>query len=402
MSFSRLWLLASLTLFGCQTVQDEGPGGTNVVPIFDGHSDFAIHYARAEPAWSVAAHDIAAQLPGQSDVPRWRAGGVYGALATVASDRGPGGQDHFPRLLVSLDWLDALAARHSRDISVVGSLAELRQARRAGRIGLMPAIEGGDQIDGSLDNLRRAYARGVRSMLIVYDHHNTLGDGAMVLEQSRAAASAPNHGLSDLGRRVVAEMNRLGMLVDLSHASDQTVHEALAASSAPVIFSHSAARSLADTPRNLSDESLRLLRANGGIVMVPLAPYLITTDHWRWWLSGESRYAELVAGHPGDEAVVERGMAEWDRSNPQPVVTIAHVADQIEYVARIAGPDHVGIGSDFDGMGQFAIPGLDHSGKLQSMIAELRRRGWSEARLRALGGANFERVLARVEQIANR
>ena len=398
----RLWLLVSLALLGCQTVSDAPSDGTAAVPIFDGHADFAIHYARAEPAWSVSAHDISVALPGQADVLRWREGGVYGALATVASDRGPGGRDQFPRLLAALDWLDALAARHQADIAIARSLAELRRAREEGRIALIPAVEGGDQIDGSLDNLRTLHARGVRSMLIVYDHHNDLGDGAMILEQSPAVARQSNGGLSELGRNVVAEMNRLGMLVDLSHAAEETVHEALSVSSAPIIFSHSAARALADTPRNLSDATLRLVRANGGIVMVPLAPYLITTDHWRWWSSGERRYAELVAAHPGDEAAVQRGMEEWDGANPQPTVAVAQVADQIDHIARVAGPDHVGIGSDFDGMGQFAIGGLEHSGKLQALIEELRRRGWPQARLEALGGGNFERVLARVEAAAGR
>lgn len=393
----RLSCLAACLLAGCQMHDSERPRAVAVVPIFDGHSDFAIHYARAEPAWSITAHDIAAALPGQADLPRWRQSGVYGMLATVASDRPPGAGPHFDRLAVSLDWLGALAARHSGDILWVRSLAELRRTRNDGRIGLMAAIEGGDQIDGSIANLRTAFARGVRSMLIVYDHHNALGDGAMVLEQSAAIASPANGGLSAFGREVVAEMNRLGMLVDLSHASEATARHAMAASTAPVIFSHSAARALADTPRNLSDETLRAVRENGGIVMVPLAPYLITTEHWRWWSSGERRYVELVASHPGDEAAVGHGMEEWDRANPRPTVTVAHVADQIEHVARLAGDDHVGIGSDFDGMGQFSITGLEHAGHLQALIAELRRRGWTERRLEKLGSGNFERVLARVE-----
>lgn len=403
----RISLIAfSLLSAGCQTGRANEPASVGSPPaaiqvaVFDGHNDLAIHFLRARPAWSPDSHDLEVRLPGQSDIPRWRAGQVSGALVTVASDRETSDRAHFPRLLASLDWFDALAGRYPAQVVRARSSADLRAAHRSGRIALMPAIEGGYQIDRSLDNLRAAYARGVRSMTIVYDHHDAIGDGAMVLEQSRAVAGPPNGGLSSFGRAVVAEMNRLGMLVDLSHAGEATALQALELSRAPVIFSHSGSRVLADTPRNLSDETLRALAANGGIVMVPLAPYLTTTAHWRWWASGEARFAELQAAHPGDEAAVERGMAEWDAANPQPEVTLAHVADQIDHVARIAGYDHVGIGTDFDGMGSHVIPDLADSTRLPALFAELARRGWSTARLNALGSGNFERILARAEAIA--
>lgn len=370
-------------------------------PVFDGHADLAIHYLRASPPWSLDAHDLRARLPGQADLPRWRTGRVGGALVTIGSDRPPGAGDHFPRLLASLDWFDGLIARYRDDISKVSTAAELRAARESGRMALIPAIEGGDQIDNSLENLRAAYRRGVRSMLIVYDHNNAIGDGAMVFGSSRAI-SAPRHGgLTPFGRALVAEMNRLGMLIDLSHAAEETALQAIAVSRAPVIFSHSGARAIADTPRNLSDETLHALRENGGIVMVPLVPYLTTTAHWRWWSSGEARYAELAAAHPDDEVVIERGMAEWDAANPQPEVTIGHVADQIEHIARVAGHDHVGIGTDFDGMGSFVIRDLADASHLPALFAELARRGWTQVRLEALAGGNFERVFAQAEALAD-
>ncbi|HET9427424.1 MAG TPA: membrane dipeptidase [Allosphingosinicella sp.] len=398
----RKLILACLLLNGCQHLPSEPDRSSSQIPVFDGHSDFAIHYARAQPGWSATALDVTEGLPGQADLPRWRSGGVFGMLATVGSDRGPGAPDPFARLNVALDWADALAARHPDSIMLARTVQDLRRARSSGRIGLMLAIEGGDHIEGSIEKLRQAYSRGVRSMLIVYDHHNDLGDGAMVLEQSRSIARPAHDGLSQLGRAVVAEMNRLGMLVDLSHASEETANEAIALSTAPVIFSHSAARALADTPRNLSDSTLRSLRANGGVAMVPLAPYLVTTRHWRWWSSGERRYAELLATHSTDEAAVRQGMEAWDRANPQPEVNVAMVADQIEHIANVAGRDHVGIGSDFDGMGDFSINGLEHAGLLQALMSELRRRGWSERELVALGSGNFERVLARVEATRRR
>lgn len=394
--------LLLLSLASCQTTAEAPTPRLAVrdVAVFDGHSDVAIHYYQANPRWSFDSLDISRGLPGQADLPRWRGGGIYGALITVASDLPLGATGHFPRLLASLDWFDELTTRHSDDLIAVRTLAELREARRSGRIGLIPAIEGGEQIDGSLENLRTAYGRGVRSLLIVYDHHNDLGDGAMTLEQSRPIARKSHGGLSPVGRSLVAEMNRLGVIVDLSHAAETTVHDVLSVTRAPIIFSHSAARALADTPRNVSDETLRRVRGNGGVVMVPLVPYLTTTRHWRWWASGEAHYSSLVAAHAGDEAAVRRGMESWDRLNPEPEVTVADVADQVEHIARVAGYGHVGIGSDFDGMGRYAVKGIEHAGKMQFLLSELRQRGWTRQQLHALANGNFERVLGEVEATA--
>lgn len=260
----------------------------------------------------------------------------------------------------------------------------------------MVAIEGGEQLDGSLEHVRTAYERGVRSIGIVYDHHNVIGDGAMAMPSSTSVASPRNGGLSTFGRQVVEEMNRLGMIVDLSHAGERTALDAMRLSKAPVIFSHSAARALGDTPRNLSDEVLREVPRNGGIVMVPLAPYLITTQHWRWWSAGEAKYTELEEQH-SDEAAIKRGMAQWDAANPQPSVGIANVADQIEYIARVAGKDHIGVGTDFDGMGSFAVKGLEDASAIPKLLVELQARGWSSDDLHKLARGNFLRVLRAVE-----
>jgi membrane dipeptidase len=376
-------------------------GAPTALPaIIDGHADFAIHYAKKD--WAAADNDIERSLPGQSDVPRWRAGGINGMLATVGSDLGPGSAGHFPRVLVSLDWFDALIASHGRALSKALTAADFEAADRDGRIALMPALEGGDQIDGSLENLRTAYARGVRSMGIVYDHHNDIGDGAMAMPSSTGVAAPSSGGLTPLGRRVVAEMNRLGMLIDLSHAAESTSLEVLRLSSVPVIFSHSGARALADTPRNLSDQVLRALASNGGIVMVPLVPYLTTTEHWRWWLSGETEYARLADRFKEDSEAIDRGMAAWDTANPQPAVTVSQVADQVAYVARIVGIDHVGIGSDFDGMDSFVIPDLSDASRMRALFDELIRRGWNEGDLRKLARENFLRVVRAVQAQAAR
>ncbi len=391
--FNALAAVAALALSTDQASASTLPG------VIDGHSDFAVHYLRKQ--WSLDNLDIEKGLPGQADVRRWREGGVNGALATVGSDQAPGSKQHFHRVMVSLDWFDTLIQRHKGSLIAARSASDFDRAAKAGKIALMASIEGGDQLDGSLEHLRSAYRRGVRSVGIVYDHHNSIGDGAMAMPSSTKVAAPPNGGLSKFGQQVVEEMNRLGMIVDLSHAGEQTALDAMRVSTSPVIFSHSAARALGDTPRNLSDEVLREVSKNGGVVMVPLVPYLVTTDYWRWWSAGEAKYAELEKQH-SDEATISRGMAAWDTTNPEPSVNVGHVADQIEYVAKIAGKEHVGIGTDFDGMGNFAIKGVEDAAALPKLFAELRSRGWSSVDLHKLSRGNFLRVLRAAESAVDR
>lgn len=361
-------------------------------PVVDGHNDLGRHYLAASPPWSVSALDIEARLPGQSDVPRLRRGMIGATFVTVASDLGPGTKVHRDRLLASIDWFDALTRRHQGALMKALAPGDLAQAQASGRIAMIMAIESGEQLDGSLDQLRELHARGLRAITLVYDHHNALGDGAMVFRESAGVARPPAGGLTPFGRQVVDEMNRLGMLIDLSHAAESTAMDALAVSRSPVIFSHSNARALTGTARNLSDETLRAVAANGGVVLVSFVPYLSSEEHWRWWTAGEARYAELVAAHGSDRERISAGMQEWDASHPQPRVTLAAVADHIEHVARVAGEDHVGIGSDFDGMDSFVVAGLEDATGVPALFVELARRGWTGDRLAKLARGNVLRV----------
>ena len=361
-------------------------------PVVDGHNDLARHYLAASPPWSVSALDIEARLPGQSDVPRLRSGAIGATFVTVASDLGPGADMHRDRLLAAIDWFDALTRRHEGALMKALAPDDLVRAQAGGRIAMIMAIESGDQLDGSLEQLRELHARGLRAVTLVYDHHNALGDGAMVFPRSAGAARPPAGGLTPFGRQVVEEMNRLGMLIDLSHAAESTATDAMAVSRSPVMFSHSNARALTGTARNVSDETLRAVAANGGVVMVSFVPYLASEAHWRWWTAGEARYAELVAAHGSDRGRISAGMKAWDAAHPQPRVTLAAVADHIEHVARVAGDDHVGIGSDFDGMDSFVVAGLEDATGVPALFAELARRGWSEDRLAKLARGNFLRV----------
>lgn len=374
-------LSSLLVVAGCATVQP--------APVFDGHADFAIHYAGGDRPWRADRHDLAT-LPGQGGLTRWRAGRLGGMLTTVSSNLPAGAPNHYPALLSSLDWLDALGRSQAGQVALARSPQDVRKAWRDGKVALVAALEGAEQLDGDARHLSELHARGLRSLLIVYDGHNRYGDGANAFLGSSGAQS--HGGLSGEGRALIVQANRLGILVDLSHAAETTALDAISASSVPVIFSHSGARALADTPRNLSDAVLRRVGETGGIVMVTLVPYLTTHGHWRWFDSGEREYARLIAAHGKSSPLLGQGMAAWDRANPEPRVTVNDVADQIQHVVRIAGHDHVGLGSDFDGMGRFVIPDLADASKLPLLFAELRRRGWRQAQLDALASGNFLRV----------
>lgn len=358
-------------------------------PLIDGHNDLLIHYVDSSGASLAdsASYDIGSKTAGQSDLPRMRAGRIGASIFTVAildqKDREVG-------IKQSTDLLRAIAARYPNDFEVVTDSTALLRAFGAGRVAALMGLEGGDQIGESLDMVRTLYRHGVRAMTLTWEKTNPIGD---------ANADAPKHdGLSSFGTAVVREMNRLGMLVDLSHAAETTALDALEVTQAPVIFSHSSARALCPAPRNVSDELLRRLAANGGIVMVSFVPYFTSPEHWAWYQRGERHWADLVRIHGADKAAASKAMESWDRNHPQPVVTLRHVADHVDHVRRVAGIDHVGLGSDFDGMGSFAIEGLEDASTVPALLAELARRGWNDTDLRKLAGDNFLRVLRAVER----
>lgn len=356
------------------------------IAVVDGHVDLLIHYLGEDgTSWRpVESYDIATHARGQVDLPRLEAGGVAGGIFTVAA---PDAAHRRESLRSALDLLHALARRHPDRLAVVGDAAGMEAAMQAGRIALLPGLEGGDQVDGSLDQLRAAHAAGVRAMTLVWEKTNQIGDSN--------ADAARHEGLSPFGREVVAEMNRLGMLVDLSHAAESTALDAIAASRAPVILSHSSARALCDTPRNASDELLRRIAANGGVAMATFVPYLTSTPYHTWYLAGEAEWARLEERHGDDRSAAQRDMQAWEATHPAPVVRVADVADHVEHMRRVAGIDHIGLGSDFDGM-YGSIEGLADPAGIPALLEELRARGWTEGDLRKLAVDNFLRVLREV------
>ncbi len=289
----------------------------------------------------------AGELPLMTDIPRLRAGHVGGQFWSVWVSPTLKGLEAVQATLEQIDLVVRLAARYPNDLAMAYTAADIRRIHHAGKVASLIGIEGGHQINNSLAVLRQMYALGARYMTLTHSLNNDWAD---------AATDAPaHHGLTPFGREVVREMNRLGMLVDLSHVSPAVMQQALAVSEAPVIFSHSSARALDDHPRNVPDDVLALVRANGGVVMVNFYPAYVSDAYRRWDADHAAEkirynsppYAGLYIGQP------ERATAAleaWERAHPAPAVTLAQVADHIEHVRDVAGIDHVGLGSDFDGI----------------------------------------------------
>jgi membrane dipeptidase len=267
-------------------------------------------------------------------------------------------------------------------------------AHAAGRVGSLLGAEGGHVIENSLGALRTYFDLGVRYMTLT---HNVTLDWA-----DAAADTAKHGGLTRFGEEVVREMNRLGMLVDLSHVSPGTMSDALSVSEAPVIFSHSSARALTDVVRNVPDSILARLKTNGGVVMVTFVPGFVSQKVADRTRARNTHLAEVERRSPRDTVAVNRAMSQWDAANPAPKATLSDVADHIDHVKRVAGVDHVGIGSDFDGTDNQLPVGLEDVSTFPALLAELSRRGWSEEDLRKLAGENVLRVMTTAERVAAR
>ena len=372
-------------------------------PVMDGHNDlpWRIREDSVHPR-DVERYDLRTRAPGMTDLARLRQGHVGAQFWSVyipgeAADRTyrqegtvrstPG----YARVqLEQIDIARRVIARYP-ELAWTPTAREVRAAMRGGRIASLLGIEGGHAIENSLGLLRQYHALGVRYMTLT---HNVTLDWA-----DAALDSAKHGGLTPFGRDVVREMNRLGMLVDLSHVSPGTMSNALDVTTAPVIFSHSGARALVDTPRNVPDSILARVPRNGGVVMVPFVTAFVSplvkahADSVQAFLAGSLRH------HAGDSTAVRAAFAIWLRVHPVPRATIADVADQVEHVRRVAGVDHVGIGGDFDGITE-TVAGLEDVSTYPALFAELARRGWSDADLAKLASGNILRVLARVEAVA--
>jgi membrane dipeptidase len=270
---------------------------------------------------------------------------------------------------------------------------DLRRAQKEGKVGSVLGLEGGHAIENSLGTLRAYYDLGARYMTLTHNVTTAWADAAL--------DSAKHGGLTEFGKEVVREMNRMGMLVDLSHVSPGTMSDALDVTEAPVIFSHSAARAVVDHKRNVPDSILRRVPANGGVVMVPFVTAFVSPEVAAFEQQENLYTADLRKRLGTDTAAFREAMRERRAAHPMPKATLSQVADQIEYVRKIVGPDHVGIGGDFDGITE-VVAGLEDVSKYPALFAELAHRGWSDEDLRKLAGENILRVLEQAEQVAAR
>lgn len=366
-------------------------------PLIDGHNDWpeALTDKAKDARWTM---DLTQLDPAvyNTDIARLRAGGVGGQFWSVWVSADKPELQQVQDTLEQIDLARSFARRYPKDFAFVTTAAQLRAAHKAGRIASMIGVEGGGQIDGSLAVLR-AY-RDLGASYLTLTHSRTIA-------WADSATDNPQHdGLTSFGESVVAELNRLGILVDLSHVSEATMLDALRVSKAPVIFSHSSARALCNTPRNVSDAVLREVAKNGGVVMVNYAPQYVSEARRIWSANRSAEIARYNAPpfggmYIGDPAAAKAALAAWEKANPEPVVTLSQVADHIDHIAKVAGVDHVGIGSDYDGVG--SLPqGLGGVETYPALLAELMRRGWSDRDLAKLAGENVLRVMTAAETVA--
>jgi membrane dipeptidase len=363
-------------------------------PLIDGHNDLPWRIREDSVArGNVDAYDLRRRTPGHTDLDRLKKGMIGAQFWSVYT---PGEYRDSGYARVQLEQIDIarrVIAKYPDRLALALSANDIRRDFRQGKIGSLLGLEGGHGIENSLGALRAYYDLGVRYMTLT---HNVTLDWA-----DAALDSAKHKGLTPFGDSVVREMNRLGMLVDLSHVSPATMSAALNVSRAPVIFSHSGARALVDVPRNVPDSILRRVTVNGGIVMVPFVTGFVSPAVFLYDQSTRPLIKDLQAKYGKDTAAITREISQWRTAHPEPRATLSQVADQIEYVRKVAGVDHVGIGGDFDGISE-VVQGLEDVSTYPALFAELARRGWSDSDLRKLAGENLLRVFAQAEAVANR
>jgi membrane dipeptidase len=357
-------------------------------PVFDGHND--LPWALREGAADPAAVDIAAPVAfTQTDLPRLKAGGVGAQFWSVYVPAELQGESAVSTTLEQVDLVRRLVARHAAGMELALTADDVQRIMAAGKVASLIGAEGGHSIGCSLGVLRAIYALGVRYMTLTHNLNVPWADSA--------TDEPVSGGLTDFGRDVVREMQRIGMLVDLSHVSAGTMSDALDVASGPVIFSHSSARALTDHPRNVPDEILGRLAANGGVAMVTFVPAFVSAACREWDLAAAAEADRRGLDYRNLESRSELG--DWASANPMPAATIGDVADHVEHLREVAGSGHVGIGGDFDGTGELPA-GLTDVSCYPALFAELLDRGWNDADCGSLASGNILRVLRDAESVA--
>lgn len=364
------------------------------VPMIDGHNDFPWEM-RSQAHLSWADRDMLAGMPTfMTDIPRLRAGGVGGQFWSIYIDPSLIPQGAAKSMMEQIDMVKQMEARWPNVFVPARTAADIVRAHRQGRIASLMGIEGGHAIENSMGALRLFHELGVRYMTLTWNNDLAWADAA--------AGTKSHNGLTPFGREVVREMNRLGMLVDISHVSDSVMVQVLRGSEAPVMYSHSSARALAEHRRNVPDWILRMVPQNGGIVMVNFYCDFVDSARVRWNGQRAAAMGPARSAAAGDSVALRRALESWTAANPAPPPTsIGIVADHIEHIRDVAGVDHVGYGSDFDGI-DCAPEGLNDVSTFPRLTAELLRRGWSDADVRKVIGLNMLRVMRGAEAAARR
>ena len=368
-------------------------------PVFDGHNDIA-WALRNKADYDLDRMDISQPQPDlHTDIGRWRAGGVGAQFFSVFVPGTLPPADAVVATLEQIDCVRRIGARYPETFTAARTAGEVRAAIADGKIAALMGAEGGQSIASSLAVLRCLRALGVAYMTLTHNQNLPWAD---------AATDVPNvGGLSEFGLEVVAEMNRIGMLVDISHVAPTTMRAALAASSAPVIFSHSSCRAVCDHVRDAPDDVLTSLAANDGVIMITFVPAFVSqecADHGAAERAERARLGlpehDYDAGGEPAPADARAEFEAWARANPAPVATVSQVADHVEHAREVAGPTHIGLGGDFDGVD--ALPdGLGDVSCYPNLLAELAGRGWSDAELAGLTSGNVLRVLQAAEDAAD-
>ena len=405
--FRQLALLCTTIMFAAET-SSSAATDTNAaarlavvravlraVPLMDGHNDLPWQYRKLSNDFSqvpLATGTTGFKPSWHTDIPRLRAGMLGGQFWSVYVPTKMAGPEAVQATLEQIDVVHRLCAAYPETFELALTADDVERSHQHGKIASLIGVEGGHSINNSLGALRMFYRLGARYLTLTHTSNTDWADAA--------GDEAVHHGLTPFGEEVVREMNRLGMMVDLSHVTDDTMRAAIRVSTAPVIFSHSSARAVCDHPRNVPDDVLQMVRTNGGIVMVCFLPGYTSNAERDEFNAATAERKRLVKSFPTNAEAVTAGLAEWRKTRP-PVkpATLSDVADHVDHLRKIAGIDHIGIGSDFDGYNGDTV-GLEDVSKYPDLFTELLRRGYTPEDLKKIAGQNILRVMRAVEAVA--
>jgi membrane dipeptidase len=367
------------------------------VPLIDGHNDLPGQYTdrvKNHLAQLDIAQDQSKLTPAlHTDIPRLRQGRVGGQFWSVYVSANLKGADAVRAVLEQIDVVHRMDARYPETFELARTADDVVRIHRSGKIASLIGMEGGHSIANSLAVLRQTYALGARYMTITHSANNDWADSA--------TADPAHGGLTPFGKLVIGEMNRLGMLVDLSHVAPKTMHDILDVTAAPVIFSHSSARAVTDHARNVPDDVLRRVKENDGVVMITWVPGFVSEKVRARDAAQDAEEARLKALYRGQPEKVKAALAEWETANPLPRATVQDIADHIDHVVKVAGAAHAGIGADLDGI-TTTPEGLESVATYPSVFAEIIRRGYTDEQLKGIAGLNVLRVMRKAEGVAAR